>query len=104
MKLIKAFVHHVRAPAVVAALGNAGFRNVTLQDVNGMLKALSEDEHDYSSAGLVISEIRLSLVCDDGEVDKVVDIIRSTARIGPYVSGWVYVSPVEQALPIGGSV
>jgi len=104
MKLITAFIHHVRTPDVVQALADAGYRNITLQDVKGMLKPVSENEQDYSraAAGLVISEVRLSLVCEDHEVDSVTAIIRTTARIGPHLSGWVYVSPVEQALPIGG--
>lgn len=104
MKLIKAFIHHVRTAEVVQALADAGYRNVTLQDVKGMLKPVSESEQDYASdAGrLVISETRLSLVCEDSEVDAVTDIIRRVARIGPHISGWVYVSPVDQILPIGG--
>ena len=104
MKLINAFIHHVRVAAVVEALGDAGYRNLTLQDVKGTLKALNESEQDYSTeAGLVISEVRLSLVCKDTDVDAVTTIIRTAGRIGPHISGWVYVSPVEQALPIGGS-
>lgn len=104
MKLIKAFIHQVRTAAVVDALADAGFRNITLQDVKGVLKPISVDEHDYSTsgAGLVIAEVRLSLVCEDLEVDAVTSLIRSVARIGPNVSGYVYVSPVEQVLPIGG--
>lgn len=104
MKLVKAFIHHVRSAQVVDALADAGYRNITLQTVTGMLKPLSESEQEYSTdaSGLVISEIRLSLVCDDAEVDRVTEIIRRVARIGTQISGWVYVSPVEQALPIGG--
>ena len=104
MKLIKAFVHHVRTATVVQALADAGYRNVTLQDVKGILKPISDHEQRYSSeaSGLVISETRLSLVCEDDEVDEVTDLIRGVARIGPHISGWVYVSPVELALPIGG--
>lgn len=103
MKLIKAFIHQVRTAAVVDALADAGFRNITLQDVKGMLKPLSESEHDYSTsaASLVIAEVRLSLVCEDAEVDTVTTLIRHVGAIGPYISGYVYVSPVEQALPIG---
>lgn len=103
MKLIKAFIHHVRTPDVVQALADAGYRNLTVQDVKGMLKPLDESEHSYSrdGAGLVISEARLSLVCEDEEVNAVTAIIRTVAVIGPNISGWVYVSPVEQALPIG---
>lgn len=57
----------------------------------------------YSAeAGVVISEVQLSLVCEDNQVDEVTAIIRKTGKIGPNISGWVYVTPVEQALPIGG--
>jgi nitrogen regulatory protein P-II 1 len=104
MKLVKAFIHHVRAAAVVQVLADAGYRNITLQDVKGMLKPVSDSEEYYSSeaGGPVISEVRLSLVCEDDEVEEVTGLIRSVASIGPHVSGWVYVSPVDMALPIGG--
>jgi nitrogen regulatory protein P-II 1 len=106
MKLIKAFIHHVRTAAVVEALADAGFRNLTLHDVKGMLKPITENERDYSgdAGGLVISEVRLSLVVEDAEVDPVVAIIRTVARVGTHqgVCGHVYVSPVDQAWPIGG--
>jgi nitrogen regulatory protein P-II 1 len=103
VKLIQAFVHHVRAPDVVQALADAGYRSITLHDVKGMLKPITESERDYSTEGgpLVISEVRLSLVVDDQQVDVVTSIIRATARVGSGISGYVYVSPVEQALPIG---
>lgn len=104
MKLIKAFLHHVRTAAVIEALADAGYRNLTIQDVRGMLKPITERERDYSveAGSLVISEVRLSLVVEDREVDAVTSIIRTVGRIGPHVSGYVYVSPVDQVLPIGG--
>lgn len=104
MKLIKAFIHHVRAASVVEALADAGFRNLTLHDVRGMLKPITENERDYSAeaGGLVISEVRLSLVVEDQEVDAVTSIICTVARVGPHISGYVYVSPVEQMFAIGG--
>lgn len=103
MKLIKAFIHHVRAAAVVEALADAGYRNLTLHDVKGMLKPITENERDYTheTAGLVISETRLSLVIEDQDVDAVVALIRTAARVGPHISGYVYVSPIDQAWPIG---
>jgi nitrogen regulatory protein P-II 1 len=104
MKLINAFVHHIRSAAVVDALRVAGVTNITLLDVKGTLKPLSETEQEFSvRAGLVvISEVRISLVCEDSDVARVTDAIRQAGRIGPSISGWVYVSPIEQALPIGG--
>lgn len=104
MKLIKAFIHHVRTASVVEALADAGYRNLTLQDVKGMLKPLTKREMDYSTeaSGLVISESRLSLVVEDEEVEAVIAIISTVARVGPHVSGYIYVSPVEQVIAIGG--
>lgn len=104
MKQVKAYIHHVRTNAVVQALADAGYRNLALLNVSGTLKPLSDDERNYSSegGGLLIGEARLELVCEDTEVDAVTAIIRTHGRIGPEVSGWVYVSAMEQVLPIGG--
>ena len=103
MKQIKAFIHHVCSATVVEALCDAGYKNITLLDVKGTLKPLSESEQHYSTdAGVVISEVRISLVCEDSHVGEVTGIIRKEGQIGPNISGWVYVSHIEQALPIGG--
>lgn len=105
MKLITAFLHHVRVTEVVDALNDAGYRNIVLQDVKGALKPLDEFEISYSvEARFVISEVKLSVVSDDAEVEKITSIIRDKGRIGPEISGWVYVSHIEQALPIGGDI
>lgn len=105
MKQINALVHHIRSAPVVDALRDAGVSNITLLDVKGTLRPLSESEQEYSvKAGLVvISEVRISLVCEDADVARITDIIRQAGRIGSSISGWVYVSPIEQALPIGGT-
>ena len=103
MKLIKAFIHHVRAPEVIQALSAGGFRRISLIESKGTLRAISDSEKDFSleAGGLLIAETQLELVCDDLEVEAATAIIRTTGRIGPQVSGWVYVSAIEQALPIG---
>lgn len=104
MKLITAFLHHVRVNAVVDALNDAGYRNLVLQDVRGTLAPLDEFERVYSAeARLVISEAKLSITCDASEVENITDIIRLVGKIGQEISGWVYVSAIENALPIGGS-
>ena len=105
MKQVKAYIHHVRTNAVVEALADAGYRDIALLDVKGTLKPLSDEEQYYSAdgIGLLIGEVRLELACEDSEVATVTTIIRTYGQIGrPRVSGWIYVSPVEQALPIGG--
>jgi nitrogen regulatory protein P-II 1 len=104
MKQVTAFIHHVRSADVIDALRDAGYKNLSILDIKGTLKPLGEQELAYSSeAGVVISEVQLSLVCDDNQVDEVTAIIRKAGKIESNISGWVYVSPVEQALPIGGA-
>ncbi len=103
MKLITAYLHHVRVSAVVDALNDAGYRNLNLQDVKGTLKPLDEDECAYSrETQLVISEAKLTLVCEESDVARVVGIIRDAGRIGSGISGWVYVSTLDEAWHIGG--
>ena len=103
MKLITAFIHHVRTADVIDALHDAGYKNMAMLDIKGTLKPLGEQELTYSSeAGVVISEVQLSLACEDEQVDAVTTIIRKTGKIGANIFGWVYVSPIEQALPIDG--
>ncbi len=103
MKQISAFVHHVRTAPVIEALRDAGYKNITLLDVKGTLKPLSEAEQGYSTeAGLVISEARISLVCDDDQVEEATGIVRKAGAIGSSISGWVYVSPIDEAIPIVG--
>ena len=103
MKLVKAFLHQVRAPEVIRALSAAGFRRISLLESKGTLRAITDAEVDFSleAGGLLIAEAQLELVCDDEDVQAVTAIIRTHARIGPRISGWVYVSPVDQVLPVG---
>ena len=103
MKLVKAFIHHLRAPEVIQALSAAGFRRISLLESKGTLRAISDAEVDFSleAGGLLIAEAQLELVCDDQEVEAVTAIIRTHAQIGPRISGWVYVSTVVQVLPVG---
>lgn len=104
MKQVCAYVHHVKTAPIIEALSDAGFKNITLLDVKGSLKPLGEPEKDYSTqAGIIISESRISLVCEDEQVEGVTEIMREMGTVGSGISGWVYVSPIDQALPICGA-
>jgi nitrogen regulatory protein PII len=103
MKEIQAYIHHIKTASVVECLRQAGYKNITLLDVKGTLKSLSESEKVYSTeAELMISEVRLSLVCEDQQVPEIAKLIRKEGYIGEGVSGWIYISHIEKALPIDG--
>ncbi|MBW7835363.1 MAG: P-II family nitrogen regulator [Sphingomonadales bacterium] len=102
MKEVKAFIHRNRIADVVHALKAAGFRNISVIDVRGMLKALDSQEQQYSIeiGEKVITEVKLELVCAADQVDQAVALIRDNGRTGQPIAGWVYVSEIETAYPI----
>ena len=99
MKEIKAFVHRGRAADIVHALLNAGFDQLSLVDVKGTLDALTPGEADYSLeyGESIITEVKVEVVCEDGDIARAVEILRREGR-SSRASGWIYVSHIEQSL------
>lgn len=92
---VKAFIHRNRVADVVDALYQAGFHNLTVIDVRGLLKALDSKEQNYSVeiGQKVITEVKLELVCENEDrTAEAVELIRVHARTGQPNAGWVYVS------------
>lgn len=103
MKEIKAFIHRNRVADIVHALREAGYRNVSIIDVTGMLKALDKKEQGYSIevGDKVITEVKLELVCrDENRATEAVHIIQKHGRTGQAEAGWIYISEIQAALPI----
>ena len=102
MKQVKAFVHRNRVSDLIHALDAAGFRRLSLLDVKGLLRALSAREQEYSVelGEKVVSEVQIEVFCEDADVARATDIIRRVARTGHADGGWIYVSTIEQSMPI----
>ncbi len=102
MKQVKAFVHRNRVSDLIHALDAAGFSRVSLFDVKGLLRALSVREQEYSVelGDKVISEVQIEVFCEDIDVAKAADTIQHVARTGHADGGWIYVSAIQQSIPI----
>jgi nitrogen regulatory protein P-II 1 len=109
MKEIKAYIHNHRIGDVIRALkdsaqcnANASCRNLSVIPVQSLLKAVDAREQHYSIelAEVVINESRLELLCEDGQADELVEIIRQTGRTGQPEAGWVVVTDVAKAVRI----
>jgi nitrogen regulatory protein P-II 1 len=100
---IKAFINRNTVAKVVHALGKAGYKNLSVIDVKGTLKALSDDELEYSIeiAEKVITEVKLELICEDMQRDEVVSIIQNAASTGKPDAGRICVSDLTDVYPIG---
>jgi len=102
MKEIKAFIHRNRIIDVIHALKEAVFRNLSIVDVKGTLKALDNKEQDYSVelGTAIITEMKLELVCDESQVEEATQLIQKNARTGQADAGWIYVIDIDQATRI----
>ncbi|MEQ8692580.1 MAG: P-II family nitrogen regulator [Pseudomonadales bacterium] len=103
LKEIKAYIHRSRVADVVSELTSAGFKNLTVIDVQGLLKALDSKEQQYSVeiGQKVVTEVKLELVCENqAQTTKAVEIIRGHGKTGQSSAGWIYVSDIQDAIEI----
>jgi nitrogen regulatory protein P-II 1 len=104
LREVKAFVHRNRIADVVDALYSANFRNLTVIDVQGLLKALDNKEQAYSMkiGQKVVTEVKLELVCEDeSRTAEAIALIREHAKTGQPDAGWIYVSELQASIAIG---
>lgn len=102
---IKAFIHRNRIADVVDVLYRAGFRNLTVIDVQGLLKAMDNKEQRYSVefGQKVITEVKLELVCEDEkQAAEAVELIREYGKTGQPQAGWIYVTRILSSIEISG--
>ena len=113
MKEIKAFVHKHRIAAVIEALKATNLlpegdtdnaHNINVATVQSLLKAVDATEQRYSMnlAEPIIEEYKLEFLCEDCDVDRLVQVVAMAGRTGQAEAGWVYVTSVESAIKIGG--
>ncbi len=100
---IKAYIHRNRITDVVNGLYDAGFENLTIIDVQGMLKALDTREQGYSMevGQKVVTEVKFELVCEnESQTAEAVAIIRERAKTGQPSAGWIYIAEIQSAIEI----
>lgn len=100
---IKAYVHRNRIADVIDALYGAGFNNLSVIDVQGMMHALNNSEQRYSVelGQKVVAEVKLELVCEtENRTAEAVALIREHAKTGQPSAGWIYLTEIRSAIEI----
>ncbi len=111
VKEIKAYVHRSRVADVIAAVKatsawgsalKARGHNLAVYMVKGSLLPLADEDRHYSIdlGDEVVNEYKLELLCDDAEVDELVDAIRSAALTGQAQAGWITVTELARAISV----
>lgn len=101
MKEVKAFIKPLRLEKVVEILKENGFESVTLSESEGTGSYKRKDSKPSLKFHFTDSKmIKLELVCQDEDVDLIVDVICKEAKTPYPADGIIYVSHVLDAFKI----
>ena len=103
MKKIEAIIKPFKLSQVKEALHEIGISGMTLIDVKGFGRQRGStggmDANDaYDDEFL--AKMKLEVIVEDAQVEKVIDVIKSSAYSGKIGDGKIFVSNIEQAIRI----
>ncbi len=102
MKKIEAIIKPFKLDDVKDALHDVGVSGITVTEVKGFGRQKGHTEL-YRGAEYVVDflpKVKVEVVVEDDQVDRVVDAIEAAARTGRIGDGKIFVIPVEQAIRI----
>ena len=102
MKLIMAIIKPFKLDAVREALTELGVQGLTVSEVKGFGRQKGQTEI-YRGAEYAIEfvpKVRLDIVIDDAEADRVVEAIRDAANTDKIGDGKIFVLEVAEAMRI----
>ena len=102
MKLVTAVIKPFKLDDVKEALHGAGVAGMTVSEVQGHGRQRGHTEV-YRGAEYVVDfvpKVRIELVVDDSDVQRVVDAIVEAARTGQIGDGKVWTSTVDELVRI----
>ncbi len=102
MKLVTAVIKPHQLDAVREALHALGVAGMTVSEVQGYGRQKGHTEV-YRGAEYTVEflpKIRVEVLIDEIDVEKVVDAIVATARTGKIGDGKVWVTPVEEVVRV----
>ena len=102
MKLITAVIKPFKLDDVKAGLKEAGVQGITVTEVQGFGRQAGHTEV-YRGAEYQIDfvpKVKLEVVVDDGDVDRILEVVASSARTDKIGDGKVWVTDVGQIVRI----
>jgi nitrogen regulatory protein P-II 1 len=102
LHLITAIIKPHKLDAVKEALNEVGVSGMTVTEARGFGRQGGHTE-TYRGAEYQIDfvpKIKLEILCDSGDTDKVADAIARSAQTGKIGDGKIWLLPVDQAMRI----
>lgn len=102
MKKIEAIIKPFKLDDVKEALNGIGIKGMTISEVKGYGRQKGHTEI-YRGAEYVVDflpKIKMEIVVDGDQVDKVVETIVEAARTGKIGDGKIFVLPIEKIVRV----
>jgi nitrogen regulatory protein P-II 2 len=102
MKMVSCIIRPEKLDTVTTALNKQHVVGMTVTEVRGFGRQKGHVEH-YRGGELVIrfvSKVKMDVVVQDEDVEKVMNVIEAAARTGKVGDGKVFVTDVSAALRI----
>ena len=102
MKKIEAIIKPFKLDDVKDALNKIGVTGMTITDVKGVGRQRGHKEIYRGAEYQVdfVPKVQIGIVVDTGLSDKVVDVIKQTAKTGKIGDGKIFISTLEEAVRI----
>ena len=102
MKKIEAIIRPFKLDEVKEALVEEGVRGLTISEVRGYGRQKGHTETYRGSEYRIefIPKIKIEIVVDDNQVDKIVDAILKTAKTGQVGDGKIFITGVNEVIRI----
>ena len=102
MKLITAIVKPARVDDIKVALQSNGIQGMTVSEASGFGRQKGHTEIYRGAEYIVdlIPKVRIEILVDDADLNRILDLIVSTANSGAIGDGKVWVTPVETVVRV----
>ena len=102
MKLIVGIIKPFKVDDVKDALKELGVQGMTVSDVQGFGRQRGHTEVYRGAEYSVdfVPKVRVDVVVEDDDVDRIVDAVVNAARTGKIGDGKVWITPVERVIRV----
>ena len=102
MKLVTAIVKPFKLDEVKEALKGADLHGMTVTEVQGFGRQAGHTEIYRGTEYKIdfVPKARIEVLVDDGDVDRVVEVIVGAARTGKIGDGKVWITPVDSVVRV----
>ena len=102
MKLITAIVKPSRVDEIKNALQSNGIQGMTVSEAQGFGRQKGHKEVYRGAEYIVdlIPKVRIEILVDDADLQRILDVVVTTANTGSIGDGKVWVTPVETVVRV----